>query len=340
MTQKTLVIAHYPDGTTRDVTREAVLTSSMPETATVKPTGEITAIRRGEAALLVRYEGTYADHAPDRAGRPQGLSVGQARRNSTTLTAWWTRNCRRSRRCRRVCATMPRSCAASRIDLTGLPPTPEQARAFLDDKTPSQAEAREMVDALLGSPAYTDRWTNKWADLLDCQQQVSGRQGRSQVPQLDTRRRREKHALRQVRARDDDRVRRRYENAPANYLRVVRDTVDRDGKRHAALPGRSLLVQQVPRSPVRAVDAEPVLSVWRVLRAGQFQAGTAGGRRGGLRQSGRRGDAPQDRTWPLRPSVPVGHLARTADFRPEPSAATPLPTGSHPRTTRSSPARW
>ena len=60
MTQKTLVIAHYPDGATRDVTREAVLSSSMPETATVKPTGEITAIRRGEAALLVRYEGAYA----------------------------------------------------------------------------------------------------------------------------------------------------------------------------------------------------------------------------------------------------------------------------------------
>ena len=60
LTQKTLVLAHYPDGTTRDVTREAVLTSSMPETATVKPSGEITAVRRGEAALLVRYEGTYA----------------------------------------------------------------------------------------------------------------------------------------------------------------------------------------------------------------------------------------------------------------------------------------
>ena len=60
MTQKMLVIAHYPDGKTRDVTREAVFTSSLPEVATITADGTISAVRRGEAACLVRYEGAYA----------------------------------------------------------------------------------------------------------------------------------------------------------------------------------------------------------------------------------------------------------------------------------------
>ncbi|HLK55374.1 MAG TPA: hypothetical protein VKU00_02345, partial [Chthonomonadaceae bacterium] len=46
MTQKMLVLAHYPDGTIRDVTREAVFTSSLPEVAVVQADGAITAIRR------------------------------------------------------------------------------------------------------------------------------------------------------------------------------------------------------------------------------------------------------------------------------------------------------
>src|SRR5579871_1441951 len=58
--QQLVVVAHYPDGTTRDVTRDAVFTSTMPDTATVTPDGQVTAVRRGEAAVLVRYEGNYA----------------------------------------------------------------------------------------------------------------------------------------------------------------------------------------------------------------------------------------------------------------------------------------
>ena len=57
-TQRLIVLAHYPDGATRDVTRDAVLSSNSVDVA--KMTGnEITGLRRGEAAVLVRYEGNY-----------------------------------------------------------------------------------------------------------------------------------------------------------------------------------------------------------------------------------------------------------------------------------------
>jgi len=48
-------------------------------------------------------------------------------------------------------------------DLTGLPPTPEQAREFLNDASPMAYE--RLVDRLLASPAYGIRWAQHWLDL-------------------------------------------------------------------------------------------------------------------------------------------------------------------------------
>ena len=50
------------------------------------------------------------------------------------------------------------------IDLVGLPPTPEETRAFLADKSPG-AFAR-VVDRLLGSVHFGERWGRHWLDLM------------------------------------------------------------------------------------------------------------------------------------------------------------------------------
>jgi hypothetical protein len=50
------------------------------------------------------------------------------------------------------------------LDLVGLPPTPEQVQAYLSDTAPD-AEAR-VVDALLGSPRYGERWAQHWLDVV------------------------------------------------------------------------------------------------------------------------------------------------------------------------------
>ena len=49
------------------------------------------------------------------------------------------------------------------LDLTGLPPTPEQINAFLKDERPD-AYAR-LVDRLLASTAFGERWGRHWLDL-------------------------------------------------------------------------------------------------------------------------------------------------------------------------------
>jgi hypothetical protein len=50
------------------------------------------------------------------------------------------------------------------FDLTGLPPTPEGVNAFLHDESPDAYE--RVLDRLLGSPAYGERWAQHWLDLV------------------------------------------------------------------------------------------------------------------------------------------------------------------------------
>jgi mono/diheme cytochrome c family protein len=50
------------------------------------------------------------------------------------------------------------------FDLTGLPPTPEEIDAFSADKTPDRYE--RLVDRLLASPRYGERWARHWLDVV------------------------------------------------------------------------------------------------------------------------------------------------------------------------------
>jgi hypothetical protein len=50
------------------------------------------------------------------------------------------------------------------LDLTGLPPSPEQIGAFLADNRPGAYE--RQVDLLLASPHFGERWGRHWLDLV------------------------------------------------------------------------------------------------------------------------------------------------------------------------------
>jgi hypothetical protein len=49
------------------------------------------------------------------------------------------------------------------FDLTGLPPTLDQVDAFLESDSPDAYE--KLVDELLASPSYGERWANYWLDV-------------------------------------------------------------------------------------------------------------------------------------------------------------------------------
>ena len=49
------------------------------------------------------------------------------------------------------------------FDLTGLPPTPEEVEAFIRDESPGAWAT--VIDRLLASPAYGEKWARQWLDV-------------------------------------------------------------------------------------------------------------------------------------------------------------------------------
>src|SRR5205814_8261475 len=49
------------------------------------------------------------------------------------------------------------------FDLYGLPPTPEEIDAFVGDPAPDAYE--RLIDRLLASPRYGERWGRHWLDI-------------------------------------------------------------------------------------------------------------------------------------------------------------------------------
>jgi len=52
------------------------------------------------------------------------------------------------------------------LAITGLPPTPEEVIAFVEDVRPTDTIFRECVDELLNSDRYGERWAQHWLDVI------------------------------------------------------------------------------------------------------------------------------------------------------------------------------
>jgi hypothetical protein len=176
MKQQMAVLATYSDGTVRDVTALAFVETSNGEVATVDKQGLVTAVRRGEATMLARYEGAYAASTLIVMGDRSGFAWREVPEYNyidklvddklKQVKIQPSDVCTDAEFLRRVY-----------LDLTGLPPQPAQLKAFLADKRPSRAKRDEVVDKLVGSPDYVEYWTNKWADLLQVNRKYLGEKG-------------------------------------------------------------------------------------------------------------------------------------------------------------------
>lgn len=175
-TQQVRVVATYPDGKTRDVTRESFAESGNTEVATADSKGLMTAVRRGEAPILARYEGAYAATTLTVMGDRDGF-VWQDPEVwgpiDEMVAAKWKRMqiqpaplCSDAEFLRRIY-----------LDLTGLPPTSKQVRDFTEDGRDTQVKRSELVSRLVGSDDYVEYWSNKWADLLQVNGKFLGREG-------------------------------------------------------------------------------------------------------------------------------------------------------------------
>jgi len=176
LSQQMVVVAHYADGITRDVTREASYTSNTPSIAEVSEGGLVTSPRKGEAAILVRYEGNFVTvnttTLSEKAGfawrqLPQYNYIDQAvDRKLQKLHILPSPFCTDAEFIRRAS-----------LDLIGVAPTAEEVRAFIEDKTPSRQKRAKLVEHLMNRPEFIDHWSLKWGDLLKSNRKFLGQKG-------------------------------------------------------------------------------------------------------------------------------------------------------------------
>ena len=174
--QQVVVIAKYADGTTRDVTRDAHFSVSNTEVAGAGADGVVKGLRRGEAAILVRFEGIYGTKLLTIMGDRSGYEWKEVAENNFIDTHV-------NAKLRRVKALPSELCTDAEfirrvsLDLTGLPPKSDRVRAFLADTSPSKEKREKLIDELIGSKDYVESWANKWADLLQCNSENLGQKG-------------------------------------------------------------------------------------------------------------------------------------------------------------------
>jgi len=160
--QQLMVIAHYSDGTTENVTRTARYEPNDKLMATVSETGRVQMLGTpGEVAIMIRYQDRVA---VAEATVPLGAEVKDLPVARTLVDEHVFAKLKK--------LGLPPSAAADdatflrrvTLDITGPLPSSEVARKFLADG--DQARRDKAIERLLESEAYADYFANKWSAIL------------------------------------------------------------------------------------------------------------------------------------------------------------------------------
>ncbi|MBT7854888.1 MAG: DUF1553 domain-containing protein [Opitutae bacterium] len=155
--------ATFSDGSSRDVTRLSVFTTSDENVAVVDASGKVSGNNRGKVAILVRYLEQVQSIHITLSRKPEGFT--------------WKAPPPVNYIDEKVYAKLrllhyPPSPLISdatflrriHLDLTGLLPKAEVVRDFLSNETPDKRS--QLIESLLDSPDYAKYWARKWGDLL------------------------------------------------------------------------------------------------------------------------------------------------------------------------------
>ncbi|HYV27186.1 MAG TPA: DUF1549 and DUF1553 domain-containing protein, partial [Candidatus Eisenbacteria bacterium] len=160
--QQLVVLAHYTDGSTEDVTRSALFEPNDKEMASTDSSGRVKVFEQpGDVAVMVRYQ---AKVAVFRAIVPLGAPVTNVPPPKNFIDELVFKKLKN--------VGMPPSeicddsifIRRSAIDIAGRLPTPEETKSFLANTDPAKRD--KWIDALLDSADYADYFANKWSALL------------------------------------------------------------------------------------------------------------------------------------------------------------------------------
>lgn len=162
-TQKLVVVGHYSDGTTRDVTSLASLFSNNDVSAEVAEDGTVTAGERGEAFVMARFD--VHTVGAQFLTLPQGLEYQQRPEEPVNYIDELVASKLKKLRMHpsEICSD-EEFLRRVYIDLVGLLPTNDEYVAFMSDSSPNKRE--QKVDELLTRKAFTEVWVSKWAEWL------------------------------------------------------------------------------------------------------------------------------------------------------------------------------
>lgn len=157
------VVAKFDDGTQADVTRWAVYNPNDGEAVKCSRGGEVTAKRRGQSSVMVRYLGQVGcvmvtvplDKLTDSQGQRPRANFIDEHVNRTLDQLGLDHS-----------PAAPDATFARRIylDLIGCLPTPAEVDRFVSDSNPQKRE--RLIDELMTRPEFVDLWSYKWGDLL------------------------------------------------------------------------------------------------------------------------------------------------------------------------------
>ncbi|HUS08477.1 MAG TPA: DUF1549 and DUF1553 domain-containing protein [Bryobacteraceae bacterium] len=216
------IIAHFQDGKSRDVTKEAVIASNIPNIADVSSDAVVKGERVGEATMLVRYEGKFGT-VPVTVMNPKAGFTWKPLPQNNYIDQLIDAKLQRLKIQPSPAVDDVAFLRRASADLTGQLPTPAEIKDFLADPAPSQAKRVKMIDRLMSRPSFVDHWTLKWGDLLQNNRKYIGDKGAWEFREW----------IRESVAKNthyDKFVRElltsygsSYENPAANYFRVTRD---------------------------------------------------------------------------------------------------------------------
>src|SRR5262249_26800758 len=167
------VTATFADQGTRDVTRESTIESNLPDVAAVNG-AVVSGARVGEAAGMVRYQGTLAT-LPVTVLNPKPGFAWKALPQSNYIDRAIDAKLQRLKIQPSPAVDDATFLRRVSLDLAGRLPTPEELRAFVGDASKNKRAAK--VDKLIASPAFVDHWTLKWGDLLQNNRKYLGEKG-------------------------------------------------------------------------------------------------------------------------------------------------------------------
>ena len=161
--QQLSVLAHFDDGSVRDVTRIATYGTSHDEVATVGPSGLVTAHQAGLSAVTIRYL-EHLESVYFTAVRPVDGFEWTPQPEANFVDTHVNAKLRQmSIHPSEVCSDEVFVRRVS-LDLTGLLPTVKTTLAFLADD--SKSKRAELIDRLLASEEHARFWAQKQADLM------------------------------------------------------------------------------------------------------------------------------------------------------------------------------